>query len=307
MGPDELVRIGYVAERHYRRGRSQVELAAELGVSRFKIARMLNKAVELGIVRIEITHPDSIDTELSAELKQAYGLTRAVAVITPNQQPQVVFDSLGRVAAELLGEVVGEGELIGIASGRTLQAATKYLGVLPKADVVSLNGISNPEADFSSQVILSLAGATGGSSWPIYAPFIVESPTTAAALRSDPRIKAAMALHDKVTLGVVVIGSWNPPDSQFYDLARIHGLADELVARGVVGEVCATLLDAEGNVVRGIEDYTLSISDAGLRRIPEVIAVAGGPKKTSAIRAALLSGLIDTIVTDAELARRLLS
>jgi DNA-binding transcriptional regulator LsrR (DeoR family) len=155
-------------------------------------------------------------------------------------------------------------------------------------------------------VIRKIGDATGGHVWPIYAPFVVKNPKTAVELRSDHRIKAAMDLYGKVTLGLVVIGSWNPPDSQFYDAVHAYGLAEGMVAKGVVGEVCATLLDAQGRIVPGIEDRTLSVSAEQLRQIPDVIGVAGGPKKFNAVRAALLSGLVTSIVTDAELARMLI-
>ena len=307
MGPDELVQIGYVADRYYHGGRSRVELADELGISRFKVARMLDKALDLGIVRIEICLPDSIDTRLSNELKQTFDLKRAIVVRTPNQEPEVLRDALGRVAAQLLPEIVHEGDVIGIASGRTLLASTAYLTALPHADLVSLCGISNPNAPYSSQVVRLLADATGGEATPIYAPFILPDPHTAAALRAEPRIKTAFDLFEKVVLALVAVGSWNPPDSQFFDLAVSHGLADELLARGAVGEVCSTVLDAQGQVLRGIENHTLSILDDQLRRIPDVVAVAGGRRKTLAVLAALRAGLVTSLVTDAELARHVIA
>ena len=307
MGPDELVQVGYIADRYYRGGRSRVELADELGISRFKVARMLDKALELGIVRIEISLPDSIDMLLSNELRRVFGLKRAIVVRTPSQDPTAVQDALGRVAAQLLPEVVADGDLIGVASGRTLLASTKYLTPLPPANVVSLCGISNPTAEYSSQVIRQIADATGGTASPIFAPFILPDPQTAAALRAEPRIKAAFELFDQVTLGLVVIGSWEPPDSQFYDLAASFGLAADLIARGAVGEVCSTIFDRDGRVVAGIENHTLSIPTEQLRHIPEVIAVAGGWRKTDAVLGALRAKLVTSLVTDAELARRIVA
>ena len=50
----------------------------------------------------------------------------------------------------------------------------------------------------------------------------------------------------------------------------------------------------------------MAIDDGELRRIPEVIGVAGGALKHDAVRAALKSGLIDSLVTDSTLAYRLL-
>ncbi len=59
MGPDELVRISHVARRHYLDGKTKIEIADELGVSRFKIARMLEDALAQGLVKITIEAPAS--------------------------------------------------------------------------------------------------------------------------------------------------------------------------------------------------------------------------------------------------------
>ena len=49
----------------------------------------------------------------------------------------------------------------------------------------------------------------------------------------------------------------------------------------------------------------LAINTKQIRRIPEVIAIAGGVEKADAILAALRGNWITTLVTDAGVARRL--
>ena len=89
-GPASLVLSATVARRYYLDGRSKVQIADELGLSRFKVARLLDLARETGLVRIEIGHPGSIDVDLSARLQQAFGLERAVVVITPDDAPDTL-------------------------------------------------------------------------------------------------------------------------------------------------------------------------------------------------------------------------
>jgi len=307
VGPDELVQIGYVASRYYRAGRSKIELAEELGISRFKVSRLLEKATELGIVRIDITLPDAIDGELSNELRQKFGLRRAIVVRAPSEEPEALRNAIGCATADLLPEVLKEGELVGVAPGRTLLAATTCLTPLPHTDVVALCGISNPSEEFSTQVIMRLADATDGTAWPIFAPFILPDPITATSLRTESRIKAAFDLFGQVKTALVSVGSWKPNDSQFYALADSYGLAAELLSLGAVGEVCSTVFAADGTIVPGLEDHTLSISAEQLRAIPEVIGVAGGQGKTKAVLGAVRAGLINSLVTDSELARQMIA
>jgi DNA-binding transcriptional regulator LsrR (DeoR family) len=73
-----------------------------------------------------------------------------------------------------------------------------------------------------------------------------------------------------------------------------------------VAEFGATLIADSGEIIHDLDDRCIAISEAGWRAIPTVIAVAGGPTKTRAVRALLTSGLIQGLVTDSATAERLL-
>ncbi|MHC9043245.1 sugar-binding transcriptional regulator [Microbacterium saperdae] len=268
---------------------------------------MIEKARELGIVRIEIQEPSDVDTHLSMALTRKFGLKRAVVVRTPSPEPEAIQEVLGRAAAQLLEEIVVEGDMLGFTSGRTLNAMARYLNHLPTCDLVALGGVAGPVKEHSVEIIRRVSTTSRGASYPIFAPLIVRSATTAAALRSDRLIADAFAHFPRVTKGVVAVGSWVPPNSQLYDAADELGLAQKLVHRGVVGEVAATLYDANGAIVPDLNDLTIAITAEQLKQIPEVIAVAGGASKTNAVRGALRSGLIHSVVTDSSLATRLLA
>lgn len=307
MGPDEIVRISHVARRHYLDGLTKTELADELGVSRFKIARMLDDALEQGLVKITIDAPDSLDLDLSMALRTRFGLTRALAVIVPGTTPELIQDRLGRAAAELLSEIVTDVDVLGLTAGRTLTAMAGHLRALAMCEVVQLAGVAAATPENGVEVIRRVSRISGGRSRAIFAPLLVETAATASALRREPSIKETFRRFDSVTKAVVAVGSWSPPDSQLYDNAGRAGVLDELLASGVKAEVCATLIDERGEPIDSVAERSLAVSTEQLRRIPEVIAVAGGASKTGAIAAALRSGLIDSLVTDADLARRLLA
>ncbi|KJL22117.1 Sorbitol operon regulator [Microbacterium oxydans] len=306
MGPDELVRISHVARRHYLDGRTKIEIAEELGLSRFKIARMLEDALEQGLVKITIEAPDSLDLDLSMQLRARFGLTRALAVITPGTTPELIQDRLGRAAADLLSEIVTDGDVLGLTAGRTLTAMAGHLRTLATCEVVQLAGVAAPTPENGVEVIRQVSRISGGRSRAIFAPLLVETAATASALRREPGIMETFRRFDSVTKAVVAVGSWSPPDSQLYDNAGRAGALDELLAAGVKAEICATLIDESGAVVGSVAERSLAVSTEQLRHIPEVIAVAGGPSKTGAVIAALRSGIVDSLVTDAALARRLL-
>ncbi|NRG43050.1 DNA-binding transcriptional regulator [Rathayibacter sp. VKM Ac-2835] len=307
MGPDEAIRISYAAKRFYRDGRTRIQIADEMKLSRFKVGRMLDQAQELGIVRIEIVNPGGVDLDLSIALQERFSLKRALAVTAPGETPEVIQDALGRVAANLLMEIVSEGNLIGFTAGRTLNVTAHHVTSLPDCDLVALGGVAGAAKEHGVEILRRIGQIAGGTAYPIFAPLFVASADTARALRADRMISTAYAKFDRVDIGVVAVGSWSPPDSQLYTAAEEAGIAHALLDQGVVGEVGATLFDAEGRIIHSIDDRSIAITSEQLRAIPEVIAVGGGARKTAAVRAALKSGLIDSLVTDTALAQRLLA
>ena len=306
MGPDELVRMAYVSRRYHHDGRTRVQISDELQLSRFKVARILEEALERKIVRIEISTPDSIDFDLSLALRERFGLTRAIVVAVPGDLPELTQEHLGRAAAALLTEIVVEGDVVGLTAGRTVAAMANQLLELEYCEVVQLAGVAGPAVGNGVDIVRRVGRVAHGRSHAIFAPLVVENAETAASLRREPAISATFRRFDSVTKAVLAVGSWSPPDSQLYDAASQLGIVDDLLQLGVRAEVCSTLLDEEGNVIEAIDERSISISTAQLRSIPDVIAVAGGPFKTIAVSAALKSGMINSIVTDSSLAQRLL-
>src|ERR1700678_4702900 len=76
--PSEVVLAARVARQFYLEGVSKVDIADRLGISRFRVARLLDSARESGLVRIEIGLPGGVlDAGLSAELCSAFGLRQA--------------------------------------------------------------------------------------------------------------------------------------------------------------------------------------------------------------------------------------
>ncbi|MGH3716211.1 MAG: sugar-binding transcriptional regulator [Micromonosporaceae bacterium] len=306
LRPAELLRAAAVARRYYIDGASKVEIADEFGVSRFKVARLLDDARAAGLVRIDIVVPAEIDAGLSERLRTAYGLREAIVVATADSSEEALRRHLGRIAAGYLAEVVDEGDVVGLACSRTLHAMTLALPELPRITVVQLTGVHPGGVEENSvELVRRVASLAGGPAYPIYAPLLVSDASTARALREQPQVAQAVKRYQDLTKAVVAIGSWDPPVSLVRDsLPAADG--DALQRRGVRAEVCARLMDDDGNAVSELADRVIAISVEQLCQVPEVIAVAGGAQKCGAIRAALRGGFITSLVTDAGAAQALL-
>lgn len=296
-----------VARRFYLEDRSKVEIANEFGYSRFKVARMLEQARAQGVVTITLHDQGTIIPELSRGLVERLGLREAV-VVESDGSDIVVRRHVAAAAADLLSQTLGHGEVLGISWGRTLSAMTETLPSLPSVSVVQLTGTVGSNFDQSPvEIVRKVALSSGGSAHPIFAPMVVDNAATAAALRQQPDVAQALRMFDDVTTAVLALGSWDPIESQLAE-AVPAAQRNELLARGVVAEVAATLIASDGTLVApDFADQCIAVTADQLRNIPRVLLVAAGERKAAAARAVISAGLLTGIVTDRALAETLLA
>lgn len=307
-GPAELVLMASVARRHFLDGRSKVEIAEEFGISRFKVARLLETALASGVVRIEVAAQGGIDVELSEQLRDRFGLTHAVVVDTAEEDLPALRRYLGGTAAELAAEIVTDSDVLGLAWARSVHAMTDQLTRLPRVPVVQLTGaLSRPDMDESSvDLVRDVARITRGPAYVFYAPMIMPDATSARTLRRQREVVKAFNQFPSVTKAFVGIGHWSAGASTLFD-AMTDDEQAQLAAKGVIGDISGVFITANGKPVRGpISKRIVAIDDASMRAIPEVIAIPYGRAKAPAVRAALVSGLVDGVVTHGSLASALL-
>jgi len=306
----ETLTAAVAARRHFLDGSSKSELAAELGISRFKVARLLEAARRNGIVRIEVDAPPEIDLDLSRAVAERHGLRGALVVRTSDGTDEFRREQLGRVGAELLRESLETTDVVGISWGRTLHALVGHLAGLSACTVVQIVG-SVPTLELNAnslELVRRVAECSGGPVYPLHVPLIVDDPDTAAGLRRDPFVGRTLDMYGRLTRAVVGIGSWTASGSTVR--AALPGpLAAELDAAGAVADVCSAILDCDGREVASpaVLARFIAISAAQLRAVPDVLAIAGGADKAVAIAAALRSGLIHRLITDERAARSLLA
>lgn len=306
--PAHLVLMASVARRHYLDERSKREIAEEFGLSRFKVARLLESARSSGLVRIEIRHEGVVDVDLSQRLRDRFGLQHAVVVDIPDDDVDSLRRHLARSAADLLGELITSHDVLGLAWTRLVSVLARTPPRLPGIPVVQLTGaLSIPESDQTSvDIVRDVARASGGPAYVFYAPFIVPDAPTASAMRRQPEVARAFDQLPAVTRAVVGIGLWTPELSTLYRGADPHDLA-VLRSRNVCAEVSGVFLTAEGEPVStGLTDRMLAITAEQMRAIPEVLSVPYGVGRAPAVHAALRAGLVDSLVTHSALARKLL-
>ena len=297
-----------IARRFYLEGASKSEIAAELGLSRFKVARMLERARSSGLVRIELHYEGGLDLELSVRLATHLGLPRCLVVDSDARDEVELRRLLGRVAAGVLGEIIHSDDVLGVVWSRTTMAMRSALTALPPCAVVQLTGaLSRSDVDEGSiELVRDIARIAGGPAFYFYAPMIVPHAETARSLRAQPELARAMGRFRELTTAVVAIGAWSPDLSTIVDaIERPEYEKDKRL--GVCAEVCGIELDADGEPVpTALSQRIIGIRAEELRAVPEIIAMAYGTRKAKAVRAAVRGRFATTLITHTSLAHELL-
>jgi DNA-binding transcriptional regulator LsrR (DeoR family) len=303
--PSEAVLTARVARMYYVDDRSKSDIADELGISRFRVARLIEAARRTGVVRIEIHSNGIVNTELSQQLQDRWGLAHAL-VIDDDEYPQL-RQRLGQCAAALLQEIVTGDDVLGMPWSRSLGSFGEALSRLPPIPVVQLTGaLSRPDGKDILGLVRHVAAVGGGTPYVFYAPMVMPDVATARAVRKQPDLVRARGLVEEVTIALVSIGGWAPGLSTIYEAvdsaARDAGTRD-----GICAEVAGIFLDAAGSPVTSALSQRIVGIDAGeLSRVRTVLGMVYDDAKAAATIAALRSNMITALVTHASLAHKLL-
>lgn len=313
--PRDTALVVRAARLYYEQGRSQTEVAAELGLSRSNVSRILSQAKERGIVEVTIHDPDGPprrDEALEAALRATFSLAEVHVVSAPRTS---AMEAVAREGAALIAERAATVRSIGVSWGQTVQSVVARMETLrprPTPTVLPLVGGHSALDQFDSgeSVLRVLASRLGATPRTLYAPAVLESATAAETLRAESSIRTVLESAAQVELAVVGIGSMGQHSSPH--VLELMALSDEeraaFEAQGPVGDVCGRFIDAHGVPLGAPTDQrVLAVTFSELLRITEVLGVAAGAEKARGVAGVLRSGVIRTLVVDVDLARDLLA
>lgn len=298
------------ARLYYEENMSQQEIAARLSVSRPKVSRLLQRAREEGIVRIDIVDPRGKTSGLEERLCRRFSLEQAVITDTVPDNDRL-RRRLGKIGAEYLRTVVTDDMVLGVAWGTTLQVLVQNIAPdsCKGVRVVQLVGgfIHGGYNTFASDITRKTAEALDAESYLLPVPAIVDSAAVRKAVMSDRHIAENLKLGQEADAALFSIGGFSEESTLFRTNYFSNAELKELKDTGAVGDVCTHVLRADGTVCsKELEKRTIGIRLSDLRSIPQTIAVAGGRTKAAAILAALRAGLISVLITDELTAKTIL-
>ncbi len=305
--PGDVRLLVRIAQLYYRMHLSQAQIGEQLGLSRFAVGRLLDRALDESIVRIEVVHPAARLVDLEDRLVERFGLAAALVADVPAAASSEAADDLARDAvAELAADFLAQRRptgVIGVSWGRTMLAVARRLpqGWTSAAAVVQLNGAASRSNQPTrvGEILERFASTSGASFHGIAAPAIVGSAALRDALVNDPAIRETIDLARSATSAVFGLGI---PAADSPHLAS--GFVDEaeqarLRSMGAAGDVIGRFLDDNGVIVwPELDARTVGLSLADLAQKPLRMGIAAGAGRGPIALAAIRAGILSVIACD---------
>lgn len=296
-----------VSKAYFIDGHSKVQIAADMGISRFRVARALTAAREVGMVSITL-NSGALMPELSERVRTHLAL-RDVHVVEVYGDLDSLRAAVGRATGSRLTDVLVEGEYLGIGWGRTLDSMMDGMDHLPEVKVIQLSGrFEADRRNAAAELTRRTVALTGGDVHAIPAPFFVDDARVVNALRRHPEVAAVVAGFDQISTAVVSVGTVWPQPITIAFSSMPRRFTERLLDSGAVGEICGNLFSREGYTVESpLWRHMLTITPDQMRDIDRVIGAAVHPVKAEAVRAVCQAGVLTELVLDVELAHALLA
>ncbi|WP_368938522.1 sugar-binding transcriptional regulator [Morganella morganii] len=313
FGNDPVLQAAWL---YYQSGLSQTEVADVMGISRVTVVKYLQTARENGVVHISLDMARYSRIDMALSLKKKFNLTN-VLVVPDSPVAEAAADSarrrenMAQAAGVYLSQVIEDGDVLGVAWGRTIHHMAKCLTpkVIRNMTVLQMLGSVPSQPDFTTVESSSLiAGKFGGECAYLHVPAIVSSAELADALRREPIIQANFAQLDRCTKALFVAGNVTEENP----LIRAGVITAEEMTdfrrKGAVGVICGRFYDQAGEPLDTHTDARiLGIRLPQLRNIARRIFIATGEQNIAATRGALYGGYVSDLIVDPLIAAHLLS
>lgn len=295
-----------VAEMYFYQKLSQGQIAKRLDVSIPTVSRMINMALESGIVKVEVHDFEIHVDEVTREVKDKFNLDEIIVITESRPSEQRYLKKiLAKNAVDLLYRRTQHGSVVGIGPGETIYEMIESIN--PKRSFLGVKilplmggwGIGGVEYEVN-KLVSSMATKLGCDFNLIMAPALVDSAKVKDIFFRQPQIEHVISMWHEIDVAVFSVG----PEIRTGSYPQLSGESarlDEAKQAQAVGDVLGRFIDAEGNEADlELNKRLISLPFHLLKKIPVRIGIGGGSPKIRAVKAAVKGGLVNALVTDYE-------
>lgn len=298
-----------VSRCYYELGMTQQAIAAELGIGRARVIRLLAESRQNGLVTITINSPLLENVELAEQLAERYELSVCEVCLSQAADEHTLARQVSAAACEVIARRLHDGMTIGLGWGITLQALAEQFVTQPLRDasVVALLGSLTRRSSMTRfEASTALAAKLDAECLYLPSPIVCDSEKSREAIMAQPLFRDIQRRALKADLAIVSLGGMDSSTIRAVDLVTEREVAS-VRKQGAVGNFLGYYIDSDAAITKHpINARIVGIDGATFKRIPERVMVSAGDSKVAAMQAVLSRGLLTGLVTDQQTARALL-
>lgn len=301
---DQAARAAWLS---YVGGCTQDDIAAQLGVSRPGVQRLLALARQEGLVKVHIDHPIASCTALSQAIRQRFELDYC-DVVPAAADAGDTTPYLAVAGAERLSRLIerSDPQTLSLGTGRSVRATVEALSRIDRPQHRFVSLVGNVARDGSANRydgVMVAADKTGGERFLLPTPVVAASVEEKEALAGQPLFRAIGEVARQACTAFIGVGRIDPQATLFQDHFISADELAELLSFDAVGELLGWPLSESGEVIDCSITRRVTSLPLTMFRDQTVVALAGGREKGPAILAALRGGWLNGLITDEHAAR----
>lgn len=286
---------------YYGDGKTQSEIAKQLGINRIMVVRLLAEARRRNEVRITISSALSELARVELELERRFGISRVI--LAPRSDHTLdPIPVIAAAAGAYLSNRIGPDMTIGVGWGRTLYASLPFITATAHDNlkVISLlGGIAIARRYNPAEFAWRFAELFQAEGYLIPAPALVDSPETRNALLERCGLSDIFSMTDKMDMALLSVGAADSLTTSERTGFLSEADRKSLLRAGAVGNILYNFIDADGQIIdHDVNRRVIAADLARIRKAPSRVLVAGGNEKVAAIQAALKAIAPTVLITD---------
>lgn len=301
-----------VARKYYELHQGQLEISRDEGVSKSTISRMLQKAVDLGYVKIKVEYPLESVNEIAEQMKELFQLKDVF--ITPNviDDESITLKDTCRAFADRLDRYIHDDCIVGVSWGKTLNCLSEYINKIQAKNiqVVQLNGGVSKHTipTGAGRIVDAVTKAGKGTGYMFPVPALVDSREIFDALKKDSTINSVLNMAKAAEVTIFSIGAVEKT-SILYEVGYLDDDDfEQLKKADAAGDIALRFFDVQGNIANeSLNERVVGLALEDFKDKKYNIAIAVGERKTVGILGALRGGYVNVLYTDEKTARKVLA
>lgn len=310
-GKDKYDILCEMANMYYNQGKTKLEIAAALDITRFKVATLLQEAKDKQIVNIKINYKNLRNKDMESSLMQRFPLKKAVVVNTQFTPYLDGLTQLGQTAAAYLDKILTPHTVLGVMWGKSVQSVIRHLPQKANNPVTAIQlagHVSLSNASLQSEILIrSIGDAYFGPCYFLNAPLYIKSLKLKEALLGEPTIAATIQKAKEMTVAFTGIGGTTSLPFFKPQFAPYLTAEDKKAANSCIGSLFGYILAKDGSFADiPLNKHLMSVPESTILSTPRRIAVVYGKHKVKVTDMVLRQNYINELITDADTASILL-